>query len=112
MDNCGGHELDISLPGLRIESLPLRITAKYQPLDLGLFAHSKIRYRSLLLRFTIDVMLRKNANETEVPDYSQKRIFGLRYGFLPTVEDAMQLFGEAWSQKSRMTVIKCWIKSQ
>ena len=36
----------------------------------------------------------------------------MRHGFLPTIGDAMELFDEAWSQTSRMTVIKCWIKSQ
>ena len=63
MDDCSGHESDISLLGLRIELLPPRTTAKYQTLDLGLIAHSKMRYRSLLLRITIDVMLRKHAKK-------------------------------------------------
>ena len=41
-DNCGGHEMDVSLPGVRFEFLPQRSTAKYQPLDLGLIAHRKM----------------------------------------------------------------------
>lgn len=34
MDICEVHELDHQIPGLRIEFLPPRSTAKYQPLDL------------------------------------------------------------------------------
>ena len=45
MDNFGGHESDIVLPGLRIELLPPQSTAKYQTLDLGLVSHNKINYR-------------------------------------------------------------------
>ena len=50
MDNCGGHESEINYPGLRIEFLPPWSTSKYQTLDLGLIAQSKIRYRSILLK--------------------------------------------------------------
>ena len=73
MDNCDEHESEIALPGLRIESFPLRTTVKYQSLDLGLIAHSKMRYRSLLRSIKIDVMLLKPADETEFPDSAQPR---------------------------------------
>ena len=112
MDNCGGHESEIILPGVRIELLPPRSTAKYQPLDLGLIAHSKIRYRSILLRITILVMLRRHAEDSDLPTSSKQGMLGLHDGFLPTVGDAMELFDESWSQTSRSTVIKCWIKSE
>ena len=45
MDNCSGHKCDIELPGLRVELLPHKTTHKYQTLDLGLIAQSKLRYR-------------------------------------------------------------------
>ena len=61
MDNCGGHELTISLEGVRIEFLPPRSTTKHQPLDLGLIGCAKIRYRSKLLSATLDILeLRRN----------------------------------------------------
>ena len=59
MDNCGGHEDSFSLPGVEIVLLPPRSTAKHQPLDLGLIANAKIRYRALLLSATIDVINRR-----------------------------------------------------
>ncbi len=41
MDDCGGHERGLDLSGLRIEILPPNTAAMYQPLNLGLIAHSK-----------------------------------------------------------------------
>ena len=43
MDNCGGHEDKIDLPGLLIVFIPLRYTDTNQSIDLGLIAHSKLR---------------------------------------------------------------------
>ena len=66
MDNFGGHELEVSLAGVRIELLLLRTTFKYQSLDLGLIGHSKVRYRSVLLRRIIEVMLQRNLDQSLV----------------------------------------------
>ncbi len=39
-------------------------------------------------------------------------LLGLKDRFLPHVGDAMELFDDAWSTTSRVTVMKCWMKSQ
>ena len=52
--NCGGHESNLSLSGFRIETLSPNTTSKYQPLDLGLIAHYKIRLRSMLLKHIVE----------------------------------------------------------
>ena len=111
MDNCGGHESEIQIPGLRIEMLLPRSTAKKQPLDLSLIAHSKIRYRSLLLRITIDGMLVNQSQSRLFRNSFQHGMLGIRDGFLPTVGDAMELYNESWHLTSRNAVIKCWMKS-
>ncbi len=111
MDNCGGHELDCTLPGVRIELLPPPCTSKYQPLDLGLIFHSNIRYRSVLLRITIEVMMRSNEDTLLVNLSSKRGVRGIEKRCLPHVGDAIKIFEEAWSQTSRATVIKCWMKS-
>ncbi len=54
MDNCGGLECGIELLGIRIELPPPKSTHKSQNLDLGLIAHSKIRYRTMLLRSIVN----------------------------------------------------------
>ena len=111
MDNCGGHELTIQLDRVRIEFLPPRSTAKHQPLDLGLIASAKIRYRSKLLSAILDVLeLRRNTNHSFKPKSANGK-WGIQDGLLPHVGDAIMLFNSAWSMMSRTEVIKCWMKS-
>ena len=57
IDNCGGHELEVTLPSVQILHLPPKWIAKNQSLDLGIIVTSKIRYLSSLLSATLDVLL-------------------------------------------------------
>ena len=112
MDNCGGHESEINYPGLRIEFLPPRSTAKYQKLDLGLIAQSKMRYRSILSKQLVDKAMKWDSGEHHFPLNSNSGKWGVRDGHLPHVGDAMYAFNEAWRKTSRSTIPKCWIKSK
>ena len=112
MDNCEVHESEIALPGLRIELLPPRPITKYQTLGLALISYSKTLYRSNLLRMAVNVMLQKQSGDWDFPASSQRGVFGVRDGFLPTIGDAMEIFNEAWHATSRSTAIQCWLKSQ
>ena len=47
MDNCGSQKEVLNLRGLRVELLPPKPTHKYQPLDLGIIANARIRYRTI-----------------------------------------------------------------
>ena len=55
MGNCEVRELNHQIPGLKIKFLPPTSTAKYESLDLGLISHSKIPYRSSLLRIALEI---------------------------------------------------------
>ena len=111
-DNCGGQESEISLPAVRIEFIPPSSTAKYQLLDLGLIAHSKIRYHHILLRVTMEFLLDKFSSQTQTLSNSQQGLYGIKIRYLPTAGDAMSMYDEAWSHTARLTVIKCWTKIQ
>ena len=54
----GFHEDLPYLDGTTYHFLPANTTAMYQKLDQGLITTTKIRYRDLLLRRTIDILLR------------------------------------------------------
>ena len=107
MDKCGSHESEVALPGLRIQFLPPRSTAKYQPLDLGLIRNTKVRYRSNLLRSTINVILRRQSGARCFPSSMQPGIYDVRDGFLPNIGDAMEIFDESWRARSPSAVMKC-----
>ena len=112
MDNCGGQDADELPPNVTVAFLPPRSTAKYQSLDLGLIGHSKIRYRSLLLRASIEIILKRRRGNHQFKSNSGQGKWGLQDGQLPHVGDAIMLFDESWRQTKRSTVLKCWMKSQ
>ena len=49
LENCGGHDSGITLPGLRIDFLPPNTTAIHQPLDMEIISTTKIKYSHFLL---------------------------------------------------------------
>ena len=112
MDNCGGYELSISIERVRIEFLPPTSTAKHQPLDLGLIASAKIRYRTNLLSSILNVMdLQRNTNHSFKENNGNGK-WGLQDGIMPHVGDAKMLLDASWKMMARAEIIKCWIRSE
>ena len=111
LDNFEGHNETIDLPGVRVECLPPTCTAVYQPLDLGLISQAKMRYRALLLRSTVDILLSRQDSTSGFPDSSRRGLYGLREGQLAHVADAISLMNASWSRVSKCCIMKCWIKS-
>ena len=105
MDNSGGHEFYFSLSEFRIEFLPPDMTARYETLDLELIDKSKIRCRNVLLDMIIEVMLKRNNDQSLVQARSDRCGLGAHEGH------AVETFDGPWSQTSRITIVKCWIKS-
>ena len=60
----------------------------------------------------MDVLLAEYSSQNQTPSNSQQGLYGIKHGFLPTAGDAMTTYDEAWSHTARLTVIKCWKKSQ
>ena len=50
MSSHNGQLRRVNLPILHMEILPLRYRSKYRTLVLGLIAHARIRYLSILLQ--------------------------------------------------------------
>ena len=112
MHNRGSHEEGINLHGLRVEFLPPKSTYKYQPLDFGIIALAKIRYRTILLPAIINNTPRWNSGEHNFPLTSQNGRWQVADDHLPHIADAMITFSKAWSKLMLSTVLKCWSKSQ
>ena len=112
MDNCGGHGVTIAHDRLKVVFLPKKSTAKHQSLDLGIIAHVKIRYRSTLLRSVLSVMEKHWLANEQFPNGSRNGNYGIREGQLPHMVDAIVMLNDACSAVSRVTVLKCWVKSQ
>ena len=112
LDNCNGHEHLQELENVEYGFLPANTTALYQPMDQGLIAQTKIRYRSMLLRQTIDILLRLQDPKNGFKASTGNGRYGLREGQLPHVDDAMALLDQTWEAVSKDDIINCWPKSQ
>ena len=101
LDNFSGHELGVQLCGglqalshVRVAWLPANTTSAWQPMDQGIIASFKCKYR----RFWIDYMLRqiesdKNPNKTV------------------SLPKAVQWTRSSWAAMSAETIQACWYKS-
>ncbi len=58
LDNFSGHDELQELENVTYVFLPANTTATYQPLDQGVISHTKIKYRSIILRETVDIVAR------------------------------------------------------
>ena len=92
MDNCGNHEFNVTLEGLKIVFLPARSTDKHHPIDLGVIPNAKIRYRSALLSPVLNVIEKRRTTHEKSPNDSESRRYGIREVKLSHVADAMVLF--------------------
>jgi len=53
VDNCAAHPKDLSLTNVRLEFFPPNCTSRLQPLDLGIIATVKKRFRKRLIQKVI-----------------------------------------------------------
>ena len=111
LDDCSGHDNLPAFDGVRYFFLPANTTAMYQPLDLGTIAATKIRYRSVLLRKTINILLRMRQPDHGFQNSTGNGIYGLQQGQMPHVADAMMLLDQEWNEVSAVSTINCWLKS-
>ena len=81
MDNCGGHELTVTL-------------------DRGLIATAKIRCLSKLISAVLHVIDMKRNTNHSFKERSMNGNWGLQDGLLPHVGDAIMLFDSTWGVMS------------
>ena len=56
-------------------------------------------------------MEKRRVTNGHFPTGPSKGSYGIREGQLPYVADEIVMFNGAWSEVSRMAVLKCWLKS-
>ncbi|CAB1107275.1 unnamed protein product [Ectocarpus sp. CCAP 1310/34] len=100
MDNHSSHaDLVDTKEQVKIRELPPNCTSKHQPMDAGIIAAWKVRYRAKLLGIRVDTMtsttqLREQAKERKVI----RGCMRLAEGAQPHILDAAELGLEAWKE--------------
>lgn len=95
MDNCPAHP-PISLTNVNVVFLPKNTTAVLQPMDAGVIAWVKNRYKRLMMTHIVEVM----DQASDVTSLAKKI----------TIWDAVVYLKSAWDQIQSETIAKCFRK--
>jgi len=110
MDNAACHAISggkatvveglnaIELSNMTIVFLPPNITSHVQPLDQGIIAAFKLRYRKLLVRW----LLATYGSDDDTTDLSTVK---------PNAKQAVLWMHQAWEETTSDTIRNCWRKS-
>ena len=115
LDNCGPHAAECvdDRNQVKVVFLPPNTTSVYQPMDAGVIAMIKRRYRYRLLARYLEIFeTRQMRREQAVAAKMTRGTMGLDEGYPPHLRDAMDVLHEV--QRKDVTAIKlhnCWKKS-
>ena len=114
-DNSPGHlnELARLHPQVKIISLPANLTAVHQPIDQGVIAAFKARYKTLLLQaYSEKIENVQSYLELQEKDKSAPRgNRGIKFAMKAHILDAIDLAFHAWQAVSLRTIVNCFISS-
>jgi hypothetical protein len=113
LDGFSGHDegCDNPLKQAKIFKFPPNVTSIYQPLDQGIIAALKVRYKGSLLAKLVET----DADICRLQSLAQQLpagCAGLKYGAPPHVGDALVLLKDAWDNISSSTIAACWRHSR
>jgi hypothetical protein len=93
-DNATSHRGTTVMSNVTVKFLPLNLTSEVQPLDQGITRSVKVRYRKMMLQYTVTVAEPSNT----------------RYDFNKSISalHAVRSVSSAWEQISRETTAKCF----
>lgn len=106
LDNLSCHT-EIAHPQVTIIELPPNTTARYQPLDKGVIAMTKRRYKTRYLErvaANLDRLIASNAPDPRVP-----RGGGLDQGGQAHLLDAARILNEEWAKVTAVQLANCWL---
>jgi len=108
LDNLGCH-VQVSHAQVTVIELPPSTTAVYQPLDAGIIAALKRRYKTRLLERVV-----ANLDEwvqSARPPLCVPREGGLDVGGQAHLLDAVQIIRAEWDKNSTEQLANCWLKA-
>ena len=112
MDNCGPHATDVlDVNGqASILTLPPNCTSLFQPIDMGVIATLKAKYKSRLLKKILHA-IEERENLRNAAKGMKAGMKGLDEGHDPHMLDVTELLKDAWDDVTLRTVARCWGKA-
>jgi DDE superfamily endonuclease/Tc5 transposase DNA-binding domain/CENP-B N-terminal DNA-binding domain len=113
MDSCSGHDKTITDPLGQVECVffPPNTTSIYQPLDQGIIAVIKTRYKTRMLTQMVNAAENFDELQVEAEKLPNGRK-GISYGLPAHVLDAANLLKFCWDELPAETISACWRRSR
>ena len=109
VDNARGHEF-LEEEGVRVAFFPANCTSIHQPMDQGIIAAVKKRYRTLLLCAYIEA-LRNHEENRKRGDKMKKGMAGIHECYPANLTNALNFLKVTWENICQNTIVNCWIKA-
>lgn len=92
LDNASAHNINgLNLSSVEVLKLPAKTTSKLQPLDAGIIASFKAKYKCKLIQHILEMHRKSIANNTKL-----------------TLLDAIRFTVSSWQEVSDITIQNCW----
>ena len=112
-DNFGSHDAtDTALQDQQVEwiLLPPNCTSVHQPMDQGIIATLKRKYKSKMLHAMVK-NLEKYDELRAVGESISAGVRGLNHAYPPNLLDAATIAHEVWESIDQTTLVNCWLKA-
>ena len=112
-DNFGSHdETDAALqdPQVKWVLLPPNCTSVHQPMDQGIIAAIKRKYKSNMLHSMVKNLERYDELRT-IGASITAGVGGLNHAYPPNLLDAATIAHEVWESMNQSTLLNCWLKA-
>ena len=112
-DNFGSHDVtDTALQDPQVEwiLLPPNSTSVHQPMDQGIIAALKRKYKSKMLHAMVKNLERYDELRA-VGESLPVGVRGLNHAYPPNLLDAATLAHEVWESIDQTTLVNCWLKA-
>lgn len=113
-DNHSSHSLDKEMlkqyRDIHIIFLPPNLTSHHQPLDAGIIAATKLRYKTTMVQMLNDVVDHWEERR-DAAEHNKSGTNGLLQGHYAHLGDAVMIIDQAWGGITDETIQNCWIKA-
>ena len=114
LDNAPSHPKEFTRLNVTVKFLPPNVTSWKQPMDMGIIAALKKRYKHILCKEILtfhDLPPIVKEERKEEASRLRRGAAGVFYGRHPTLLDAATYCKEAWKQISETTIANCFRKA-
>ena len=114
MDNAPGHFREVKKNNVTVKLLPPNVTSWKQPMDLGVIAALKKRYKHIYLTDVLNFYKLEDPEKTQLVNESKQMrrgTIGVAHGKAAHLLDAANYISRAWEAVSPTTIKNCFCKA-